>query len=170
MTAEEGVPDTGLVPACQQLLFGIPKESSYISTTEWEAGDTVVQDHRDRGLQMRPRGLVVASPHGAHALRSSIERPCEDERPANLALLALDKSVVCGVNESHPVDVVHITVFPLIIVDIVLWHCRLGTVENRWFVHIVPDEHILHRALKGGVLEQTLPPFSGRWTKAVNPG
>ena len=92
---------------------------------------------------MRPGGLIVAGPHGADALRSGVERAGKDERAAGgSGRFTGEESVVGCVVKGEAVEVVDVTMLPVSVVDVVLGHCRFGSVENRWFVHVIPDMHV----------------------------
>ena len=54
MSAEEGIPNTGLVPPGQKILIRVVEEATNIGSSEWESGNAVVQDHRDGDRQVIP--------------------------------------------------------------------------------------------------------------------
>lgn len=118
---------------------------------------------------MGPFGLVVTGPHSSESLRARVVGARENERAAWRTWIAMQKRVICSVDECHAVDVVHITMFPVAMVEIVLWHGRFRAIEDRRLVHVVPDKGVRRGTGKGLVSEQRAPPFNGSWVKAVNP-
>ena len=59
------------------------------------------------------------------------------QRRRSTATLAEDN---IATYEHHSVDVVHVSVFPTSVMDIVPWHRDFRAVEDGGFVHVVPDE------------------------------
>lgn len=169
MATEEGVVDTSLVPASQEFFARVTEETSDICTAEGEARDTLVEHHRDGSLEVSPLGLIVAGPHGSSALTARVESSGKDEGAANLSLLTLSDGLVGRIVEGHAVDVVNVAMLPVTMMQIVLGHSRLRTVEHRRLVHIVPDEGVVGSTLELVVVEQTLPPVDGSRVEAVDP-
>ena len=50
--------------------------------------------------------------------------------------------------ERHSVDVVDVPMFPITMVDVVLWHGSFWPVENRRLVHVIPNPEIRGRSNK----------------------
>jgi len=50
--------------------------------------------------------------------------------------------------ERHSVDIVDIPMFPITMVDVVLWHGSFWPVENRRLVHVIPEPEIRGRSNK----------------------
>ena len=169
VAAEERIEGAGLVPARQELFGGIAEEAADVCAGEREAGDVVGEDHGDRGGQMRPDGLVVSCPHCAEALGAGVVGAGEDEGSTGGGWVAVDEGVERGVDEGHTVDVVDVAVFPVAMVDVILWHCGFGSIEDRGFVHVVPDEGVRSCTSEGFVGEERAPPFNSSRIEAVDP-
>ena len=59
--------------------------------------------------------------------------------------------------------------FPVAMVEIIFRHCGLGTVEDRGFVHVIPEEGVGGSAGEGRVCEEGLPPRNGGRVEAIDP-
>lgn len=166
---EEGVECTGLIPAGEELVGGIAKESTNIGAGKGHSGDTLVEEHGYCGLEVFPFGFVVSGPHGCSPLRPCKECASQDERTDFLVGYPSFESLVSGIVESHAVKVMEVTMLPVVKVEVILWHGNLRAIEDGGLVHIVPDEHIVARALELVKLEVGGPPFLSLGVKAVDP-
>ena len=118
---------------------------------------------------MGPDGLVIAGPHCAEALGASVVGAGEDEWAAREGGVAVDEGVEGGIDESHAVDVVDVAMFPIAVVEIVLWHGCFRAVEDGGFVHVVPDEGIRSCTREGFVGEERAPPFNSSRIETIHP-
>ena len=50
--------------------------------------------------------------------------------------------MVGSVDEGHTVDVMHVAVFPVAVVNVVFWHSGFWSVEDGGFIHVIPDKGI----------------------------
>ena len=117
---------------------------------------------------MGPGCLVVAGPHGAHALGARVVGAGEDEGAFG-GVVPFEHGFVGGVVEGESVEVVDVAVFPVAVVEVVLGHGSFGPVEDGGFVHVVPEEEVGCGAFEGLVAEEGVPPFAGGRVKAVDP-
>ncbi len=54
----------------------------------------------------------------------------------------MKECVIGSVDESHAIDVVDVSVFPIAIVHVVLWHGGFWAVEDGRLIHIIPYEGV----------------------------
>ncbi len=59
--------------------------------------------------------------------------------------------------------------FPVIVMEVILWHSGFWTVEDRGFVHVVPEKSVGCGTWEGGIRKQGLPPGDGGGVEAVDP-
>lgn len=145
------------------------QEPCDVSARERETRDTLVDEHGDGSLQVAPVRQVVTGPHSTEALGSGEERSGQHKRTSVLALLAALQSFKGRVMIRHSVQVVDISVLPVVPVEIVLGHGSLWPFKDGRFVHVVPDKGVLHCSLELIVFVQTLPPLTGLGVEAVDP-
>ncbi|KAI6762797.1 hypothetical protein HG530_008777 [Fusarium avenaceum] len=58
---------------------------------------------------------------------------------------------------------------PTSMVNVVLGHRHLRSIENRRLTHVVPHPGVVHGTLEAVKLEHLLPPFDRLGVEAVNP-
>mmetsp|Transcript_55509 Transcript_55509/g.129970 ORF Transcript_55509/g.129970 Transcript_55509/m.129970 type:complete len:471 (+) Transcript_55509:1109-2521(+) len=168
MPAEEGRVRRRLVPADEEFGLGVAEEASDIGAAELDACHRELQQHRRRRLEMRPLGHVVASPHRRVPLGASEEGAGEDEGAAARA----HELLPCLRRHRHvvPVQVVHVPMLDVAVVQEVLLHRDLGAVEDRGLVHVVPGVEVLGAAGVVGGQEARRPVVPHLSAEVVEPG
>jgi hypothetical protein len=114
---------------CRQQEVGADIILKMLTSGEGHARDTVRENHLDANVHVFPGSKVVASPHRAVALRASEEGTRKYEGPLG-RLTSLNKALRGDPRKEHPVDIMDVAVLPATMVDQVLGHGNLGSVEN----------------------------------------
>ena len=91
---------------------------------------------------MVPLCSVVSCPKCGVPLGPRECRPGEDEGSEG-SFASLDDAHVSGHGVEVTVDVVHVSVLHISVVQAVLVHSHLRAIENRGFVHVVPNVHVV---------------------------
>ena len=103
---EKGVEGSCLEPAGQELFRGVSEEATDVCTSEGEASDVLRENHGNRGGKVWPGGLVVAGPHGTHALGAGEEGAREDKRTFGGAGVAVEEGLVGRIDKGEAVEIV----------------------------------------------------------------
>ena len=146
MGPKEGSKGADLVPPCEHLRLRVAKEASHVRSRETQAPETIREHHLDTGAHHLPGTHVVSSPHGAKTLRAREEGASEDEGtlrrigadgeglPGGVGLEGLLERERMGREQTyieHAIDIMHISVLPTTVVDVVLLHGDFRAVEDR---------------------------------------
>jgi len=132
---EEWLESTELVPTSEQLGVGVAKEAADICACKGKASNTDRKKHWHGRLEMAKVGGVVTRPDGAMALAAGEKGTRQNK--GSLVVTGRERLRRCE-ELVKAVDVVHVTVLPSAIVNVVFVHRDLGTVEDRGLVHVVP--------------------------------
>lgn len=169
VAAHERVEDSGLEPAGEEFFARVAEKATDVGACKREAGDIAGENHGNSRREMGPNGLVISRPHSAHALRADKEGASKDEGAARRFRIPVEERGVGGVDKGKAVKIVEIAMLPIFMMEIVFWHGGFGTIEDRRFVHIVPNKGIRGRTSERRVGEKASPPFDGGGIEAVNP-
>ena len=91
---------------------------------------------------MVPLCCIVSCPKCRVPLCARECRPGKDEGSEG-SFASLDDSHVSGHGVEVTVDVVHISVLHIPVVQAILVHSHLRPIENGGFVHVVPNVHVV---------------------------
>lgn len=170
VAAEKRVESAGLIPAGEEFLGWVTKEAPYVGTGKGHTGDALGEEHGKCLRKVLPVGLVVAGPHCGRALGAGKVGPGQHKWAALFARAKTGfKSFEGRVVESHAVEVVHITVLPVAVVEVIFRHGGLRAVEDGGLVHIVPYPGIRAGANELFKVEEGLPPGLCSGVEAINP-
>src|SRR6266550_42672 len=157
-------------PPRQQLRPGAADKATYIGSAHPKTAQPEAQEHWRGQSKMVPGAAVVAGPRGGVSLATGIAGARQDEGP--LIRRELQQSVVRCPGVFHSVDVVDLEVggcagLETWLVDPVfdvIGHGPPGSVEDRRFVHVIPESG--YSVVNERCVERT-PPFSCALTGEV---